>query len=170
MLQLRAYTNTEGFYVEAAEVQERDGKFFFGGEAVRQEFGKIGKSLKNVVTPDDFIANYGTDTFRLFEMFSGPLEQSRPWDAKAIAGPYRLLQRIWRTIVDETTGDTHVTDDEVPIELQRLLHPHDRGRPGRVRDAALQHLDRPHHQAQQRDHPGLPQGWHPAGRSPSRWS
>ncbi|MDT4935978.1 MAG: leucyl-tRNA synthetase [Pseudonocardiales bacterium] len=122
MLQLPAYTNKDGFYVEAAEVQERDGRFYFDGEEVTQEFGKIGKSLKNVVTPDDFIAEFGADTFRLFEMFSGPLEQSRPWDAKAIVGPYRLLQRIWRVVVDEETGAVHVSDDEVPDELNRLLH------------------------------------------------
>ena len=122
MLQLPAYTNAEGFYVEAAEVTERDGGFFFHGEPVTREFGKIGKSLKNVVTPDEFIAAYGTDTFRLFEMFSGPLDQSRPWDAKAIVGPYRLLQRIWRVVLDEQTGQPHVADVEVPLELNRLLH------------------------------------------------
>ena len=122
MLQLPAYTNAEGFYVEAAEVHERDGNFFLGDEPVRQEFGKIGKSLKNVITPDDFIVEYGADTFRLFEMFSGPLVQSRPWDTKAIVGPYRLLQRIWRTVVDESTGEAHVSEDEVPLELNRLLH------------------------------------------------
>jgi leucyl-tRNA synthetase len=122
MLQLPAYTNAEGFYVEAAQIEEREGAFFFEGEPVRQEFGKIGKSLKNVVTPDDFIAAYGADTFRLFEMFSGPLEQSRPWDAKAIVGPYRLLQRVWRAVIDEQTGEAHVSEDEVPLELARLLH------------------------------------------------
>jgi leucyl-tRNA synthetase len=122
MLQLPAYTNADGFYVEAAEVEERDGRFYYHGEEVTQEFGKIGKSLKNVVTPDDFIAEFGADTFRLFEMFSGPLEQSRPWDAKAIVGPYRLLQRIWRVLVDEESGELHVSDDEVPEELNRLLH------------------------------------------------
>jgi leucyl-tRNA synthetase len=122
MLQLPAYANKDGFYVEASEVVERDGRFFFDGEQVSQEFGKIGKSLKNVVTPQDFIARFGTDTFRLFEMFSGPLEQSRPWDAKAIVGPYRLLQRIWRTVVDEESGAVHVCDDDVPEELNRLLH------------------------------------------------
>jgi leucyl-tRNA synthetase len=122
MLQLPAYANEDGFYVEAAEVVERDGQFFFGDAEVSQEFGKIGKSLKNVVTPDDFITKFGTDTFRLFEMFSGPLEQSRPWDAKAIVGPYRLLQRIWRTVIDEETGAVHVSEDEVPDELNRLLH------------------------------------------------
>jgi len=123
MLQLPAYTNKDGFYVEAAQVTERDGRFFIGDDEVTQEFGKIGKSLKNVVTPDEFIAEYGADTFRLFEMFSGPLEQSRPWDAKAIVGPYRLLQRIWRVIIDESTGDVHVSDDAaLPDELNRLLH------------------------------------------------
>ncbi|HTZ44025.1 MAG TPA: leucine--tRNA ligase [Jatrophihabitans sp.] len=122
MLQLPAYTNADGFYVEAAEVVETDGRFTFRGEPVRQEFGKIGKSLKNVVAPDGFIAEYGTDTFRLFEMFSGPLDQSRPWDAKAIVGPYRLLQRIWRVVLDERTGQPHVADIAIPDELNRLLH------------------------------------------------
>jgi leucyl-tRNA synthetase len=122
MLQLPAYTNADGFYVEAAEVIERGGSFFYGEDEVNVEFGKIGKSLKNVVTPDEFIENYGADTFRMFEMFSGPLEQSRPWDAKAIVGPYRLLQRVWRVVLDETTGDVHVSDAEVPGELNRQLH------------------------------------------------
>ena len=122
MLQLPAYTNKDGFYVEAAEVEERDGSYYFGDDEVNVEFGKIGKSLKNVVNPDEFIENYGADTFRMFEMFSGPLEQSRPWDVKAIVGPYRLLQRVWRVVVDENTGDLHVSDDEVPDELNRLLH------------------------------------------------
>jgi leucyl-tRNA synthetase len=122
MLQLPAYTNADGFYVPAAEVVEQDGRFFYDGAEVRQEFGKIGKSLKNVVNPDDFIREYGADTFRLFEMFGGPLEQSRPWDSKAIVGPYRLLQRVWRVVVDEQTGETHVADEPVPDELNRLLH------------------------------------------------
>jgi leucyl-tRNA synthetase len=122
MLQLPAYTNADGFYVPATEVVETEGHFLHDGVEVKQEFGKIGKSLKNVVNPDDFIANYGADTFRMFEMFSGPLEQSRPWDAKAIVGPFRLLQRVWRVIVDENTGAPHVSDDAVPDALNRLLH------------------------------------------------
>jgi leucyl-tRNA synthetase len=121
-LQLPAYTNAQGTYVEAAEVEERDDGFYFHGERVNREFGKIGKSLKNVITPDEFIADYGCDTFRLFEMFGGPLEQSRPWETKAIVGPYRLLQRIWRMIIDEHTDDVHVSDDAVPDELNRVLH------------------------------------------------
>jgi leucyl-tRNA synthetase len=121
-LQLPAYTNAQGSYVEAAEVEEYDGGFYYHGESVNREFGKIGKSLKNVITPDEFIAGYGCDTFRLFEMFGGPLEQSRPWETKAIVGPYRLLQRVWRVIVDEQTDDVHVSGDPVPDDLNRVLH------------------------------------------------
>ena len=122
MLQLPAYTDADGFYVDADEVVEHDGEFSYRGQPVRQELGKIGKSLKNVVAPDHFVAEFGTDTFRLFEMFSGPLDQSRPWDAKAIVGPYRLLQRIWRVLLDERTGQPHVADIEPPDQLNRLLH------------------------------------------------
>ena len=72
--------------------------FSYEGRPVTREFGKMGKSLKNSVTPDEMYAEYGADTLRLYEMFSGPLEQSRPWDTKAVVGVYRLLQRIWRNV------------------------------------------------------------------------
>ena len=121
-LQLPAYKDQRGFYVPANKVVENDGSFFFEDAEVEREFGKIGKSLKNVVSPDAVIAEWGVDTFRLFEMFSGPLQQSRPWDAKAIVGPFRLLQRLWRVVVDETSGAVHVSDSPVPDDLNRLLH------------------------------------------------
>jgi leucyl-tRNA synthetase len=121
-VQAYAYTDARGAYVEAAEVEERDGAYFFHGEPVAREYGKMGKSLKNVTTPDEMYAAYGADTLRLFEMFTGPLEQSRPWDTKAVVGSYRLLQRIWRTVVDEQSGEVHVSDDEPAEELNRLLH------------------------------------------------
>ena len=70
-LQLPAYKDQRGFYVPANKVVESDGSFFFEGAEVEREFGKIGKSLKNVVSPDAVIAEWGVDTFRLFEMFSG---------------------------------------------------------------------------------------------------
>jgi leucyl-tRNA synthetase len=117
-----AYTDDRGFYVEAAQVEERDGGYFFEGKPVTRSYGKMGKSLKNAVTPDELYLDYGADTLRLFEMFSGPLDTSRPWDTKAIVGPFRLLQRIWRTVVDEQTGAVHVSDDEPSPELNRLLH------------------------------------------------
>ncbi|MHA3704453.1 leucine--tRNA ligase [Jatrophihabitans sp. YIM 134969] len=127
MLQAFVYRDADRFAMEAAKVVERDGGFWFEDAdaepvPVTQEIGKIGKSLKNVVTPDEVVAEYGTDTFRLFEMFGGPLEQSRPWDRKAIAGPFRLLQRLWRVAIDEESGESHVGEGPVPDELNRLLH------------------------------------------------
>ncbi|HVX46280.1 MAG TPA: leucine--tRNA ligase [Mycobacteriales bacterium] len=122
MLQLPAYTNDRGFYVEAKAVEERDGGFFYEDQPVRQEIGKIGKSLKNVVTPDDVVIEWGADTFRLYEMFTGPLDQSRPWDPKAISGMLRLLQRIWRVVIDEESGSPRVADVPVPEETARILH------------------------------------------------
>ena len=71
---------------------------------VYQEFGKIGKSLKNSVSPDEICDDYGADTLRVYEMSMGPLEASRPWATKDVVGAYRFLQRVWRLVVDEQTG------------------------------------------------------------------
>ena len=71
---------------------------------VNQEFGKIGKSLKNSVSPDEICDNYGADTLRVYEMSMGPLDASRPWATKDVVGAYRFLQRVWRLVVDEETG------------------------------------------------------------------
>jgi len=117
-----AYTDDRGVYVDAAQVVESDGRYLFEGQPVTRTYGKMGKSLKNAVTPDELYADYGADTLRVFEMFSGPIDTSRPWDTKAIVGPYRLLQRIWRVVVDEQTGAAHVSEDAVADELNRLLH------------------------------------------------
>ncbi|MCU1669947.1 MAG: leucyl-tRNA synthetase [Blastococcus sp.] len=118
-----AYTDDRGFYVPAADVVESDGQFFYEGAPVKREYGKIGKSLKNMVTPDEMIGAYGADTFRVYEMSTGPLEQSRPWETKAVVGSQRLLQRIWRVVVDEETGAVRATNDVEPDEeTLRALH------------------------------------------------
>jgi len=121
-IQAPAFTDERGFYVEASEVTERDGGFFHDGKAVHREFGKIGKSLKNMITPEDLIAEFGADTLRLYEMFTGPLDQSRPWETKAVVGVFRLLQRIWRNILDEDTGVARVSDERADDETRRALH------------------------------------------------
>ncbi|MCL2780835.1 MAG: leucine--tRNA ligase, partial [Actinomycetia bacterium] len=122
-VQAYAFTDARGSYVPAAEVvAEPDGGFSWQGQPVDREYGKMGKSLRNVTTPDEMYAKYGADTLRLFEMFTGPLEQDRPWDTQAVVGSYRLLQRIWRTAIDEWTGVAHVADAPAPDELNRLLH------------------------------------------------
>ena len=122
MIQAAAYTDARGLYVDAAAVNERDGGFWHGDQQVRREFGKMGKSLRNAVTPDDMYESYGADTLRLYEMFTGPLDQSRPWDTKAVVGVFRLLQRIWRNVVDEDTGAVTVTDAEADDDTLRVLH------------------------------------------------
>ncbi len=86
------------------------------------EYGKIGKSLKNVVTPDEMYAAYGADTFRLYEMSMGPLDLSRPWDTRAVVGSQRFLQRLWRNVVDEVTGEVTVVDVEPDVETLRVLN------------------------------------------------
>jgi leucyl-tRNA synthetase len=108
-IQAFAYTDSRGVYVPAEEVEEKDGKFFYQGEEVTQEYGKMGKSLKNIVTPDDISETYGADTFRFYEMSMGPLDVSRPWATKDVIGAQRFLQRLWRLVVDENTGELRVS-------------------------------------------------------------
>lgn len=117
-----AYTDARGVYVPAEQVEERDGKYFFDGEEVTQEYGKMGKSLKNVVTPDEMAENYGADTFRFYEMAMGPLAMSRPWATKDVVGAHRFLQRLWRLVVDETTGELRVSTEDASEADRKVLH------------------------------------------------
>ncbi|WP_459988775.1 class I tRNA ligase family protein, partial [Mycobacterium avium] len=128
-IQAFAYTDSRGSYVPAEEVVERDGRFFYRGPdgeiEVFQEFGKIGKSLKNSISPDEICDDYGADTLRVYEMSMGPLEASRPWATKDVVGAHRFLQRVWRLVVDEQTGETRVVDGagrDLPTGTLRLLH------------------------------------------------
>ena len=121
-IQAFAYTDARGAYVPAADVVERDGKFFYEGAEVFQEFGKIGKSLKNSISPDEICEEYGADTLRVYEMSMGPLEASRPWATKDVVGAYRFLQRVWRVVVDENTGAVRVTDDDLDAGTLKALH------------------------------------------------
>ncbi len=121
-IQAPAFRDERGMAVEASAVEERDGKFVFEGAEVFREFGKMGKSLKNVVTPDDIYDDYGADTLRLYEMFMGPLDASRPWSTADIVGVHRFLQRLWRNVVDEDTGEARVDGAPVDDDTKRLLH------------------------------------------------
>ncbi|AGK77091.1 Leucyl-tRNA synthetase [Streptomyces microflavus DSM 40593] len=122
MIQAFVYRDSRGIAVPAAEVEERDGAFYYEGEKVSRVLGKMGKSLKNAVTPDEICAEYGADTLRLYEMAMGPLDVSRPWDTRAVVGQYRLLQRLWRNVVDEETGEVTVVDTEPGEDALRALH------------------------------------------------
>ncbi|MFF3329637.1 leucine--tRNA ligase [Streptomyces sp. NPDC002888] len=122
MIQAFVYRDSRGFAVPAAEVEERDGAYYYQGEKVSRLLGKMGKSLKNAVTPESICAEYGADTLRLYEMAMGPLDVSRPWDTRAVVGQFRLLQRLWRNVVDEATGEVTVVDAEPDEDTLRALH------------------------------------------------
>ncbi|GAA2367946.1 leucine--tRNA ligase [Gordonia cholesterolivorans] len=122
MIQAYAYTDSRGVYVPAEEVSERDGKYFYQGQEVTQEYGKMGKSLKNSVAPDDICRDYGADTLRVYEMSMGPLDQSRPWATKDVVGAQRFLQRVWRLVLDEETGGVRVVDEAPSDEANKALH------------------------------------------------
>ncbi len=121
-VQAYAYTDERGFYVEASEVEEREGGYFHDGSPVTRSYGKMGKSLKNGISPDVVISDYSADALRLYEMFLGPLDQDRPWDTHGIAGVMRFLQRVWRYAIDEETGKARVADEDPPLELRRTFH------------------------------------------------
>ncbi|GIE37069.1 leucine--tRNA ligase [Actinoplanes italicus] len=121
-IQAYAYQDARGFYVPAEEVVERDGKYFHGDVEVARSYGKMGKSLKNVVTPDEMCEQYGADTFRVYEMAMGPLDVSRPWETRAVVGSQRFLQRAWRLVVDEETGAVRVSDEPLDPKTRKVLH------------------------------------------------
>jgi leucyl-tRNA synthetase len=121
-IQAYAYTDDRGVYVPAEEVTEQDGAYYYEGRKVAREYGKMGKSLKNVVTPDEICDAYGADTFRVYEMSMGPLADSKPWETRAIVGSQRFLQRLWRNIVDEETGEVTVADVAPEAATLREMH------------------------------------------------
>src|SRR5260370_35930462 len=88
-------------YVPAAEVEyQADGTFIHNGTAVTRRAGRMGKSKKNSVGPDDMYASYGADNLRLYERAMGPLDADRPWRPDDVVGVYRFLQRLRRSPVE----------------------------------------------------------------------
>ena len=85
------------------------------------EIEKMSKSKYNVVNPDDIIEKYGADTFRLYEMFLGPITQSKPWNTQGLEGMHKFVKRFWRLFFDEK-GNFAVTDDEPTEQELKILH------------------------------------------------
>jgi leucyl-tRNA synthetase len=92
---------------EDAEFILEDGKYICGSR-----LEKMSKRYFNVVNPDDIVDRYGADTFRMYEMFLGPVEQDKPWDTKGIEGVHRFLKKVWRLFVDEEKGKILISDAE----------------------------------------------------------
>ncbi len=106
-----AYQRKDKTLVATDLVEETgEGKFVerATGQPVTQIVAKMSKSLKNVVNPDDIINEFGADTFRLYEMYMGPLEATKPWNTRDIVGLQRFLQRLWRVTVNEQTGELKI--------------------------------------------------------------
>ncbi|MBS1689944.1 MAG: class I tRNA ligase family protein, partial [Bacteroidetes bacterium] len=102
-------------YENAEFILEGD-KYICGAEVE-----KMSKSKYNVVNPDDIINQYGADTFRMYEMFLGPLDVSKPWDTKGIEGVHRFLKKLWRLYFDEQKG--WIVNDEAATEAEfRIIH------------------------------------------------
>ncbi len=85
------------------------------------EIEKMSKSKYNTENPDDIVEKYGADTFRMYEMFLGPVEQSKPWDTKGIEGVHRFLRKFWRLFVDEVKG-TIVNHEPATAAELKVLH------------------------------------------------
>ena len=120
-----SYKDQRGALVPNDLVEERDGKHFHTetGEELTEFAAKMSKSLKNVVNPDDVIARYGADAFRLYEMFMGPLTAMKPWQTKGVDGVYRFLHRVWKMIIGPD-GELapEITDEPLSADLERVLH------------------------------------------------
>ena len=125
-IQAYAYRDSRGQTVPAAETEAHgEGEkttWTWQGQPVKREYGKMGKSLKNVVSPDEMYETYGADTFRLYEMGMGPLAQSKPWETRAVVGAQRFLQRLWRNVVEEETGDLITRDTDIDDDTLHALH------------------------------------------------
>jgi leucyl-tRNA synthetase len=115
-------------YVPAAEVVEEEGRYYHPptGEYPEGQIEKMGKSKLNVVTPDEVVRDYGADSMRLYELFMGPLEIQKPWQMSGVDGVRRFLNRVWRLVVDERTGELSDRIADAPgsseESLWRTLH------------------------------------------------
>ncbi len=92
------------------------------GEELTESIEKMSKSLKNVVNPDDVIGEYGADTFRLYEMFMGPLEASKPWNTRDVPGVHRFLNRAWRMMAGDENNAPLLADGPGDEAVERELH------------------------------------------------
>jgi len=104
-----------GEYANAEFILE-DGKYICGSEVE-----KMSKSKFNTVNPDELVNKFGADTFRMYEMFLGPVDQSKPWDTKGIEGVHRFLKKLWRLFFDELKGKVWNEEKATAAEL-KVLH------------------------------------------------
>ena len=114
-LDINAFRSWKDQYKDAEFILE-GGKYITGTEVE-----KMSKSKYNTVNPNDLVEKYGADTFRMYEMFLGPIEMSKPWDTKGIEGVHRFIKKLWRLFFDEMKGK--IWTDEAPTKDElKILH------------------------------------------------
>ena len=119
-----AYEDDNKATIAVDMAQEKDGGFVHkeDGRPLRQIVAKMSKTLKNVVNPDEIVREHGADTLRIYEMFMGPLEDSKPWNSRDVGGITRFLQRIWRLIINEDTGKVRGFLPRGTDKVEKALH------------------------------------------------
>ncbi len=145
MIHKESFSDEQGRYFHRDEVEERQGSFYAvppeegkrnnvpeggkpytGGEPLAVRMEKMGKSKLNVVNPDDVVDEYGADALRLYELFMSPLSQAKIWQTEGLEGMTRFLERTWRLVVDQKTGQRSRRLREAPAssepDLERRLH------------------------------------------------
>lgn len=114
-LDLEAFKKWRSEYADAKFMTESDDKYMCGVEVE-----KMSKRLYNTVNPTDLVNKYGADTYRMYEMFLGPVEQSKPWDTKGIEGVHRFLRKLWRLFFDETKGKLWTAEKPTEQEYKTI--------------------------------------------------
>ncbi len=123
-----SHRDAQGKYYHPSEIELRSGQAVVAktGVAVESQVEKMSKSKNNVVSPDDVIDQYGADAMRLYELFMGPLDQTKPWNMDGVEGVSRFLARVWRLVVVEESGALNPKIQDIPLKsvepLWRSLH------------------------------------------------
>ncbi len=121
MILAYAYESASGAKIPSDEVEEKEDRFFHkqSGTELKQIVAKMSKSLKNVINPDDVTKNYGADSMRLYEMFMGPLEATKPWSENGIKGVFNFLNKVYKFF----GNPENITDDDTEdSEILKSLH------------------------------------------------
>jgi leucyl-tRNA synthetase len=122
-----AFRDNRGIIIGVDQVETRDDGHSYSletGQRADVVLAKMSKALKNVVNPDEILDEFGADTFRLYEMYMGPLDAAKPWNTDDIPGLQRFLNRAWRLMIDEDTGavSSRVTSNPAPDDHLRAVH------------------------------------------------
>lgn len=127
MILAHSYRDDQGKFYELSDVEEKDGAYYAGDKKLKSQIEKMSKSRFNVVNPDDVVREFGADSVRLYEMFMGPLEATKPWNTANIAGVNRFLKRVWRIFhddedqLDRSKITQDVPDPQLQLQMQKAI-------------------------------------------------